>query len=72
MAIVRRLARAARIVAVDARIPKPLRALLGVSLLPIPGPVDEALLVLVAIPLLLFYRRPFTDAWRAAAPDRRG
>jgi hypothetical protein len=63
---VRRLFRAIRIAARDERIPKPLRALAGVGLLPIPGPVDEIALVLAAIPLVLFYRRPLADAWRQA------
>ena len=39
-----RVLRAARIVARDERIPRPLRALAAVALLPIPGPLDEALL----------------------------
>jgi hypothetical protein len=36
-------------------------------MLPIPGPVDEAILVLVAPIFLLFYREPMRDAWRQAA-----
>jgi hypothetical protein len=35
--------------------------------MPIPGPFDEILLLLVAVPLFLFYRRPLADAWRQAA-----
>jgi hypothetical protein len=31
-------------------------------LLPIPGPVDEAILLLVA-PLFLLYREPVREAW---------
>jgi hypothetical protein len=32
-------------------------------LLPIPGPVDEAVLVLVALVLALFYRDLMREAW---------
>ena len=62
----RRLVRAVRIAARDARIPRPLRWLAALGLLPIPGPFDEAILVLVAVPLALFYRRPLAEAWRRA------
>jgi hypothetical protein len=34
------------------------------GLAPIPGPFDEALLLIVAVPLALFYRGPLADAWR--------
>ena len=44
---------------------KPLRVLAGFGLLPIPGPVDEAVLLLVAVPLALLYREPLAEAWRA-------
>jgi hypothetical protein len=58
--------RAVRIAATDARIPRPLRWMAALGLLPIPGPIDEAILVLVAVPLALFYREPLAEAWRAA------
>jgi hypothetical protein len=61
-----RTVRAARLVAADRRIPRPLRALLVLGALPIPGPFDEVVLLLVAVPLLVFYRRPMADAWRRA------
>ena len=61
------LVRAVRIAARDKRIPKPLRWLAGLGLLPIPGPFDEAILLLVAIPLVLFYRGPLREAWGAAS-----
>lgn len=64
---VRRVFRAIRIAARDERIPKPLRALAAVGLLPIPGPVDEIVLLLAAVPLALFYRRHLAEAWRQAA-----
>ena len=64
---VRRVLRAVRIAASDPRIPRPLRWLAGLGLMPIPGPFDEILLLLVAVPLLLLYRRPLAEAWRQAA-----
>jgi hypothetical protein len=62
----RRTLRAVRIAATDKRIPRSVRALAALGLLPIPGPFDELILVLVAVPLALFYRRPLADAWRRA------
>jgi hypothetical protein len=62
-----RTVRAVRLAAGDDRIPRPLRLLAGFGLLPIPGPVDEAVLLLVAVPLAAFYRRPLAEAWRRAA-----
>lgn len=64
LAFIRHTVRATRIVATDERIPRPLRALAAVGLLPVPGPFDELLLLLVAVPLALFYRRPLAEAWR--------
>jgi len=58
--------RAVRIAATDGRIPRPLRWLAGLGLLPIPGPFDEVLLLLVSVPLVLFYRRPVLEAWARA------
>lgn len=69
---VRRLLRAARIAGSDPRIPRPLRWFAGIGLLPIPGPVDEIVLLLVAIPLLLFYRTELKGAWKATgSPETR-
>lgn len=66
----RRTIRAVRFAATDKRIPKPLRWLAALGLAPIPGPFDEALLLIVAIPLALFYREPLADAWhRAGLPS---
>lgn len=65
-AFLRHAVRATRIAALDSRIPKPLRLLAALGVLPIPGPFDEALLLLVAVPLVLFYRRPLADAWNQA------
>jgi hypothetical protein len=35
-------------------------------LLPVPGPLDEALLLLVAVFLWIFHRERLTEAWRRA------
>jgi hypothetical protein len=63
----RRLLRATRILVRDGRIPRPLRWLAAFAILPIPGPVDEAALLVLAPLLLAFHREPMRDAWRAAA-----
>ncbi len=47
----------------DGRIPKPLRALALVGLLPIPGPFDEALLVILVPLFYVFARTPMREAW---------
>jgi hypothetical protein len=63
----KRTIRAVRLAATDRRIPRPLRWLAALGLAPIPGPFDEALLLIVAVPLALFYREPLAEAWRRAA-----
>ncbi len=60
-----RLIRAMKVLARDRRIPKPLRWAAGIALLPIPGPVDEILLIFIA-PVFLLYREPVREAWRGA------
>jgi hypothetical protein len=55
-----------RLLARDSRVPKPLRWIAGIGLLPIPGPVDEAVLLLVAPVFVIFYRDPMRDAWARA------
>jgi hypothetical protein len=65
-AFLRRTLRAMRIVARDPRIPRPLRALAAVGLLPVPDPFDELVLLLVAGVLFVFYRAPLREAWRHA------
>ena len=64
---VARSVRATRLLAVDPRVPRPLRWITAIGLLPIPGPVDEAVLLLVAPVFLLFYRAPMRAAWQQAA-----
>jgi hypothetical protein len=51
----------------DRRIPRPLRGLALFGLLPVPGPLDEAVLLLVAGLLWVFYRDELTAAWAQAA-----
>jgi hypothetical protein len=63
----KRVIRAARYAATDKRIPAPLRWFAALGLLPIPGPADEVVLLIVAVPLGLFYREPLADAWRRSA-----
>jgi hypothetical protein len=60
---VRRVIRAVEVLARDGRIPRPLRGLAAVGLLPIPGPVDEAVLLVVAAILFVFYRDTLREAW---------
>jgi hypothetical protein len=55
-----------KLVARDGRIPKPLRWIAGLSLLPIPGPVDEVILIVVAPILFVFYRGLMREAWERA------
>jgi hypothetical protein len=64
-----RVLRALELLARDERIPKPIRLLAGIGLLPIPGPFDEAVLVLIS-PCLLLYRTPLREAWMRAARPR--
>jgi hypothetical protein len=64
---VARSIRATKLIVRDGRIPRPLRWLAGIALLPIPGPLDEAVLLLVAPLLFVFYRGPMREAWSAAA-----
>jgi hypothetical protein len=58
---------ATKLIARDARVPKPLRWIAAIGLLPIPGPVDEAVLLLIAPILAIFYRTPMRDAWEQAS-----
>jgi hypothetical protein len=62
-----RTIRAVRILARDGRIPRPLRGAAAFGLLPLPGPLDEAVLLLVGLVLSVFYRERLAEAWRTAA-----
>jgi len=64
--VIRRAARAVRLLLTEGSLPRPLRALAAFALLPIPGPVDEAALLVVAFVLWVFYRDRLRDAWRRA------
>jgi hypothetical protein len=64
--LVARLIRAVRILLRDGRIPRPLRWLTAFAVLPIPGPLDELVLLIVAPWLFVFRREPLRDAWRQA------
>jgi hypothetical protein len=57
---------AVRFLATDGRIPRPLRWLVIVGALPVPGPFDEAVLLVAAVPLFVFYRPVMKDAWQRA------
>ena len=65
-----RALRATTIVVRDGRIPKPLRWGGALGALPVPGPFDEALLLVVAGILWLFYRDQLREAWRHADRPR--
>ena len=65
-AFIARALRATGLLVRDSRVPRPLRWLAGIALLPIPGPFDEAVLLVVAPLLWLFHREPMRDAWHAA------
>jgi hypothetical protein len=54
----------------DARVPRPLRWIAAIGLLPIPGPVDEAVLLLVAPIFAILYRQPMREAWQQALASR--
>ena len=71
-ALLKRTARAVRLVIRHDRIPRPLRWLAALGLLPIPGPFDEAVLLLVALILFVFYRKELRQAWRDASDVRPG
>jgi hypothetical protein len=62
--LVSRLIRTVKLIATDGRIPRPLRLLVAIGLVPVPGPFDEAILLAAAVPLLIFYRPLMRDAWR--------
>ena len=65
-AFVARLLRAVKIVLQDKRIPRPIRWGGALGLLPLPGPLDEAVLLVIAAVLWLFHRDKLKEAWRQA------
>jgi hypothetical protein len=72
MTTVRRLIKCVTVLARDGRIPRPLRGAVAVGLMPLPGPLDEVVLLLAAVPLLLFYRQPMREAWQQTTPPTGG
>ncbi len=67
MAFVRRALRAVRLLAKDGGLPRWLRTLAAVGIAPIPGPFDEAVLLVVAAILWVGYRERLHAAWRDAS-----
>jgi hypothetical protein len=67
IAAARRLIRAVKILARDGRIPRSLRGLAAFGVLPIPGPLDEAALLVVGVLLWAFYRDSLREAWTQAS-----
>jgi hypothetical protein len=63
---VRRALRAVRILVRDGGVPRWLRGLAAIGLAPVPGPFDEAVLLVVAAILWLGYRERLRAAWRDA------
>jgi hypothetical protein len=63
----RRAARAVRLLLRDGGLPRWLRGLAAFGVAPLPGPVDEIVLVVVAAILWLGYRERLRAAWRDAA-----
>jgi hypothetical protein len=58
-----RAVRSVRIVIRDGRIPRPIRWGGALGLMPVPGPFDEIVLLLVGAVLWLFYRDQLREAW---------
>jgi hypothetical protein len=67
IATARRLVRTVKLLAADGKIPRPLRGLAAFGVLPVPGPLDEAALLVVGVLLWAFYRERLRLAWSAAA-----
>ncbi|HET7145553.1 MAG TPA: hypothetical protein VFI10_00010 [Gaiellaceae bacterium] len=64
MQFLRHVARAVRALARDGSLPRWLRALAALGVAPIPGPFDEAVLLVVAAILWIGYRDRLRAAWR--------
>jgi len=67
MRFVRRAVRAVRLLARDDALPRWLRGLAVLGLVPVPGPFDELVLLLVAAILWVGYRDRLRAAWRQSA-----
>ena len=66
MSFLRRTFVAVRLLAKDGLLPRWLRGLAAFGLAPVPGPFDEAVLLVVAAILWLGYRERLRAAWRDA------
>ena len=55
-----------KLLARNDRLPRPVRWAAVIGLLPIPGPLDEVVLLLVAVALWLFWRDLLVAAWHHA------
>lgn len=64
-AAVRHTVRAAKALLRDARLPRWLRPLIVLGVLPIPGPADELIALLALAVVFLAYRPLVRDAWAA-------
>lgn len=58
-----RLLRTAKTVACDSRIPRWTRVLLVIGLLPIPGPIDEAVLLAALAGVCIRHRDIVRESW---------
>jgi hypothetical protein len=67
--VIRRTVRAVRILIRDGNLPRWLRGLAVLGLAPIPGPFDEAVLLIVAAILWIGYRERLRAAWRDAGSE---
>ena len=70
MRLILRTISAVKLLARDDQIPRPLRWLAVLGLLPVPGPFDEAVLLFVGGLLWAFYRDRMREAWRVAGARR--
>jgi hypothetical protein len=61
-----RAVRAVPLLTRDRRLPAPLRIAAAFGLAPLPGPLDEVVLLLVALVLWLFYRDRLEEVWSRA------
>lgn len=66
MRYLKRLIKAAKILARENRLPRWLKGLAAFGVAPIPGPVDEVVLFVVAGILAIFYRPLLKEAWHSA------
>jgi hypothetical protein len=64
---VRRLLRLLKLLARDPRVPRPVRGLILIGLLPVPGPLDEAVLIGAVAVLLLVRPGLLQTLWRESA-----